>query len=279
MKFKYACSDAAFPLLPHKDFFRLVPMLGCTGADIGLFEERSLLQPSMIFPAPEKNGAALRETARQNGLSIADVFYQAAVDFTVRAINHPDSAIRREEREAFQKILDYAAAARSYHVTCLPGVHFLQESYGDSFARAAEELAWRAEQAQERGLAFGVEGHIGSIAEDPDSLEALALAVPGMGLTLDYTHFIRQGMPNEAVHKLIAYANHFHARAAAPGKLQTILAENTIDYPAIAKEMERTGYEGWFGLEYTWNEWEGCNRTDNVSETILLRRLMKELEV
>jgi hypothetical protein len=28
-------------------------------------------------------------------------------------------------------------------------------------------------------------------------------------------------------------------------------------------------------LEYVWVDWEGCNRTDNISETILLReRLM-----
>jgi sugar phosphate isomerase/epimerase len=85
-------------------------------------------------------------------------------------------------------------------------------------------------------------------------------------------------MPDEKADLLIPYASHFHARGAAVGSLQTCMKENEIDYEKILVIMQETGYEGWLGVEYTWNEWENCNRTDNVSETILMKdHLMKLL--
>ena len=279
MAIRLACADAAFPLLEHDDCLRLIGMLGVEGVDIGLFEERSKLQPSMVFGAPEKNGQALRREAAENGLEVADVFFQPALDFVAFSLNHPEANIREKSRDDFLKTLAYAMAAESYHVTVLPGVHHDGEPYEDSLARASEELSWRVGQAGAAGISFGVEAHIGSIAETPDKVLALLGMTPGLSLTLDYTHFMRQHIANEEVHPLIGHASHFHARGGAAGRLQTMMSENEIDYPAIASEMKRTGYGGYIGLEYTWNDWEDCNRTDNLSETILLRDGLRALGV
>jgi hypothetical protein len=40
--------------------------------------------------------------------------------------------------------------------------------------------------------------------------------------------------------------------------------------------MKASGYGGWIGLEYIWIEWEGCNEVDTLSETILLRDIIKK---
>ena len=278
MNFRFACSDATFPLLAHEKAMRLIALLGFEGVDIGLFEERSKLQPSEAFLEPQKSGRKLREQAEEQGLRIADVFYQAALDFTIKAVNHPDAGVRKKERESYMKTLEFAHAAQSYHVTCLPGVHYETESYEDSIGRASDELAWRVEQAEKAGLSFGVEAHIGSIAQKPEQILRLLKMTEGLRLTLDYTHFMRQGIPNEEVHPLIPYASHFHARGAASGRLQTSMAENEIDYAVIAQKMKEAGYPGYFGVEYTWTEWENCNRTDNVSESILLMEMIESLE-
>jgi hypothetical protein len=58
--------------------------------------------------------------------------------------------------------------------------------------------------------------------------------------------------------------------------LQTVVKESTIDYARVVKIMKETHYSGYIGVEYTWNEWENCNKTDNISETIILRDLIKE---
>ncbi|PYV20938.1 MAG: hypothetical protein DMG24_21105 [Acidobacteria bacterium] len=98
--------------------------------------------------------------------------------------------------------------------------------------------------------------------------------VPGLTLTLDYTHFTYQGLPDDAIEPLLAHASHFHARAACRGKLQAPLKQNTIDYRRVLRAMKGANYSGFVVLEYVWVDWMGCNEVDNLSETILLRDLL-----
>ena len=273
---KLACADFTFPLLPHDGVLQLIAMLEIEGVDVGLFEERSHLWPSREFTNVEQSARRLKGKLDAAGLQLADVFLQLAVDFTPYAVNQPDAARRKHARDSFIKTLDYAAAAGAGHVTTLPGATFDTESRDDSLRRAADELAWRVEQARGRGIIFAVEAHVGSIVPDPRSAEALVKQVPGLTLTLDYTHFARQGMPDSDVEPLIKYASHFHARGACTGRLQTTFKNNTIDYRRILHTMDQTGYKGWLGIEYVWTEWERCNECDNLSETILFRDLLRE---
>jgi sugar phosphate isomerase/epimerase len=200
-----------------------------------------------------------------------------AADFTPYAINQPDPTRRQKARDWFLKTLDYAAGCGCRHVTTLPGVSFETESYADSFARAVAELAWRVEQAKNHNIVLGVEAHVGSIVPSPEAAEQLVQAVPGLTLTLDYTHFTRLGMADSAVEPLVKYASHFHVRGAREGRLQERFALNTIDYERVFEVMQQTGYAGWIGIEYVWIDWEHCNECDNLSETILFRDFFKEM--
>ena len=96
-------------------------------------------------------------------------------------------------------------------------------------------------------------------------------------MTLDYGHFIYQGQTNESAHPLIPHASHFHARGGAKGKLQTMVSENEIDFETIVSRFKEIRYSGYTCLEYVHVDWEGCNRTDNVSETIRLQKLLRKL--
>ena len=137
-------------------------------------------------------------------------------------------------------------------------------------------MAWRVEQAKAQGITFSVEAHLGSIAPSPREAERLVRAVPGLTLTLDYTHFARKGLPDTAVEPLVVYASHFHARGLRKGRLQTSFAHNTIDYRRILDVMRSTGYRGYIGIEYVWTEWEHCNEVDNLSETIRFRDFFRQ---
>ncbi len=98
---------------------------------------------------------------------------------------------------------------------------------------------------------------------------------PGLTLTLDYTHFTFAGIADADIEPLLAHARHFHCRGAAPGRLQTTLAENTIDYRRVIGRMRELSYPGYFAIEYVWTEWQDCNRTENTCETILFRDLAR----
>ena len=275
MKLKLACADFAFPLLPHDRALDLIAMLGFEGVDIGLFQGRSHLWPSKVLRSPVASGKQLGRKLADQGLRCADVFLQMAPSFVPYAINHPAAARRQRARDWFLRTLDYAAAGGSKHLTTLPGVRFDQEKPADSWQRGCDELSWRVEQARQHRILFGVEAHVGSIVPNPSEALRLVRGVPGLTLTLDYTHFTRSGLPDRAVEPLVPHASHVHARGARRGRLQTSLQKNTIDYARVLRALGRAGYQGYVGVEYVWIDWEHCNEVDNLSETVLLRDFLR----
>ena len=277
MRPKFACADFTFPLLDHNGVLDLIALLKVKGVDIGLFEGRSHLQPTKEFKNIGRTARSLKKKLSDRGLKAADIFLQMANDFEAYAVNHPQANRRRKARDWFLRGLEYTATSGCRHMTCLPGAHFSGESRAASLARSVDELSWRVEQAKAQKIIFGVEAHIGSIVPRPRLAAQLIEKVPGLTLTLDYTHFTRIGMPDAEVESLLPYASHFHVRGARKGRLQETFAKNTIDYKRIYQVMQKTGYKGWIGLEYVWMDWEGCNQHDNISETILFRDFFKKL--
>jgi sugar phosphate isomerase/epimerase len=276
-RFKLACADFTFPLLPHDRVLDLIAMLEFDAVDIGLFEGRSHLWPSKELKSPTKSGNRLRRKLTERGLRCADVFLQMNPSFIPYAINHPEAARRRRARDWFLKTLEYAVAAGAKHVTTLPGVRFENEPRLVSWQRTCDELAWRLAQARQQGIVFSVEAHVGSIAPDPRTALRLVRDVPGLTLTLDYTHFTRVGLPDSATEPLLAHASHFHARGASKGRLQSAFPHNTIDYARVLRLMRKANYRGYVGVEYVWIDWEHCNEVDNLSETIQMRDFLRAM--
>ncbi|MAE62253.1 MAG: hypothetical protein CMJ49_12970 [Planctomycetaceae bacterium] len=271
MRWKLACADFTFPLLDHGASLSLIASMGIKGVDLGLFEGRGHLQPSREYRNVGRSAKAVKKKLDDRGLKAADVFLQMSEDFVAYAINRPEAARRRKARDWFARTLEYAAGCGAKHVTALPGVEIKGESRRDSLSRAEEELAWRVDQAKGYRIKFSVEAHIGSIVSKPKLAVKLVEAVPGLTLTVDYTHFTRMGMPDSAAEPLIAHASHFHVRGARKGRLQASFKDSTIDYGRVLKAMARTKYKGWIGIEYVWIDWEHCNEVDNLSETVQYR--------
>lgn len=275
MRLKLACADFTFPLLPHDHVLDLIAMLKLKGVDIGLFEDRSHLQPSREFENVRRSARRLRKKLEARGLVAADVFMQTALDFESYAINNPQKMRRRKARDWFLKTLEYALECGSKHVSGLPGVHFRGEKRGDSWARSVDELSWRVEQARQHRIIYGIEPHIGSLASHPKSAARLVRDVPGLTLTLDYSHFVPRGISESEVEVLIQHASHFHVRGACRGNGQATFERNTLDFGRILEVMRTSGYRGWLELEYCWGEGhEGC---DMLAETIRFRDHLRAL--
>jgi sugar phosphate isomerase/epimerase len=270
MKLKLSCADFSFPLLSHDVALKVISLLGLRGVDIGLFAGRGHLRPEKELSRPAENGAALCRRLECEGLITTDIFLQLHENFTDFAVNHPEAARRKFARRQFLRTLDYAAATGSRHITILPGVIFKTESRDKSFARAAEELLWRVEQAAAWKLTVGIEPHLGSISDTPERALRLAALVPRLGFTLDYAHFTRAGIPDSRIEPLTARATHLHARCARRGRLQSSLKRNTIDFRGVLMALAKHRFNGWIALEYVWIDWEHCNEVDVLSETIRL---------
>ena len=274
---KFSCADFTFPLLPHDNALALIKSMGFDAVDLGFFAGRSHLQPAHVRGNVAAAAKNISRRLKDLGLALSDVFLQTAENPADLPTNHPDFAVRKKNREMTKVAIEFAVNASCRHITGLPGVSYENMNDDDARKIAAEESTWRAMEGAESGLIYSVEPHVGSICSLPETTMDFLRQTTGVTLTLDYGHFIYQGMSNDSIHPLLPYASHFHARGGAPRQLQSTVKENTIDFFAIFQELKRLNYGGYICHEYVWVDWEGCNRTDNVSETLLLKELLSKL--
>jgi len=272
--FRFSCADYTFPLLPRVERFGLLKSLGFRYVDLGLFERNEGLRPSRLATAPRAFRRKLKSELERFNLRVSDVFLQTGLDPSIAAANDPNQRVRSQNRSAFMFGLDLCRALDCRHLTGLPGVRHRRTKLVDDVARAVEEASWRTETAAAAGVCYSIEPHVGSLFADIKSTRRLLDSAPGLTLTLDYGHFVYAGARSQAVHSLLPFASHVHARGGARRRLQTSVEENQIDFRGMLRLLRKQGYKGFVAIEYVWTRWSHCNSTDNVSETILLRQLL-----
>lgn len=277
MKLKLACSQFSFPRLSHEQSLDLISSLGFLGVDVGIFCSGLQWTAKQVLASPERYARRLKGDMRTRGLRIADVFLIPGADFSEFAVNHPSAKIRQKSRELFLRGLEFVVHAEAKHLTQLPGRIWPNETADDSLARAADELAWRTEQACAGGVTLAVEPHIESVIATPEKSLKLLSRAHGLTLTLDYGHFVSQGIPPRRIEPLLAHASHLHARAASLSMLQASLKLNAIDFKRVLRRLSSVAYRGWIALEYVWIDWQRCNEVDTLSETLLLRDHLLEV--
>jgi sugar phosphate isomerase/epimerase len=211
---KLACADYAFPLLPFDGVLDLIAGLEFDGVDIGLFAGSSHVDPDHVLPALPASANELASRVQDRGLVVADIFLTPATDFYTLAPNHPDAGERHRSREIFRRALDLTVRWDAKHITALPGAPFTGSTLDENMDRAAEELAWRVQEAATADVMFAVEPHIGSIIPTPATTQALLDSTPGLTLSLDWAHMSSEGIPDADIESLLAHTSHFHARCA-----------------------------------------------------------------
>lgn len=271
---QFSCADFTFPTLPHERVLQLLSLMDFKLVEVGIFQDRSHLQPADQFDLPEKRGAMLRASTESHGLSVGGIFLQNSLDFHEFAINHPNVSIREKERDTFKRAIDYTLAAGSRHFTGLPGCDF---NMPDTQRICCEELMWRVEYSASMGTVYAVEPHIGSLMEIPEKALEILKMVKGLTIALDHSHYIYSGVPLDRIRPLTRYASVIHARGAAKGEPQTSFEKNETDFSAIANHLKEVEYSGTICMEYCYLRWENLNRTDNISETMKLRQYLASL--
>jgi len=275
---RLAAADYSFPLLEWRQAAELVKNLGFRGIDISVFEGRSQLPASEILANPSEYGARVRQVLDDIGLEIADVFAIPGSSFEQGAPNDPSALERAKSKDYFYRLLEFTLRGNAKHLTLLPGIHFPQETVADSLKRCAEELELRAVASRELGVRFSIEAHVGSVVSTPALAAKLLDMAPSLTLTLDPSHFVSRGVPDAEILPLATRTSHFHARCGRAGRLQAPLKQNTIPFDSYVKALHAVKYTGWFAVEYVWIDWESCNEVDILSETILMRNLLRTAE-
>jgi sugar phosphate isomerase/epimerase len=188
-------------------------------------------------------------------------------------LTQPDKKARDDNFEMFKSFTKFCEEIGCPGITLSSGIKYENEGYTfeQSYAVAREELRRMVDFAGERGVEVRPEPHSESIMGTLATCKQMLSDVPGLKVSLDYSHFMPQGHSIEDVHALIPYAGHVHARQANRQRLQCRYEEGIRDFEAIVKELVRQGYRGNIALEYVCVNYRGCNDIDVITESLRLK--------
>jgi sugar phosphate isomerase/epimerase len=217
--------------------------LGFDCVDLSAWHQLDLC---LVARQPREEAARVRQELKRAQLDLSEVFTLHFGD----PINHPNPAKREQSRTLFEGLATFCQYVGAESIMMSPGLVHQELGEEASILLAIEELRFMQGVCEGKGLQLNIEPHSHSLAEDPGVVPRFCKAVPGLGLTLDYSHFVFQGYDQSAVEPLHKYATHFHARQARPGFTNASRAEGTIDFRRIIHKLKADSWDGVICLEY-----------------------------
>ncbi len=123
---------------------------------------------------------------------------------------------------------------------------------------------------------LNVETRMGTLTEWPDQAVKLCERVPGLGLTLDPSHYICGPNQNRNYDHVFPYVRHVHLRdtGRTPDKLQVRVGQGELEYSRLVSLLERYRYDRLLSVEI----FDGMQLPFNVeSEVRKLKYLLDSL--
>jgi sugar phosphate isomerase/epimerase len=218
-----ACSTLCFSREPLEIALRRIVELEFDKIDLGITEDGGHLRPSDVADQFEVSLQRIR-----NGPSVTPAAFE--VDFgTV------DAATLQRRYEAicrFAKVLTVA-------VISIPAA-----PRGTPMGQEVNRLRALAEYATREGLVLTVPTDAQAITSSPEAALELCEAVPGLGLTLDPSHFIHNNQSTN-YDDLFPFVRNVRLRdtGRGPGDFQVRIGQGEIEYGRIVTMLERFGYD------------------------------------
>jgi sugar phosphate isomerase/epimerase len=218
-----ACSTLCFSREPLESALRHMAELEFNKIDLALVEAGTHLRPSAVV---ENSEAALHRI--RHGPSLTPT----ALDLDFGTLEPKALRRRFEAMCRFAKPLTVA-------VLTIPAAPL-----GTPFDQEVTRLRELAEIAQREGLVLTVETHSETLTADPAAAVALCRAVPGLGLTLDPSHYIHGPHQGGNFDEVFPFVQNVHLRDSGkgPGELQVRVGQGEVEYGRIVSLLERHGY-------------------------------------
>jgi len=121
------------------------------------------------------------------------------------------------------------------------------------------------DMASRLGVLLSVETHCNQVTELPADAEWFCRQVPGLGLTLDPSHYYagpNQGAGFENLYPL-ALGTGLRAAGMSWEEIQLSWGRGPIDFTEVIRKLEAVGYKGFYVVEYI----EGLNEVDPLVES------------
>jgi sugar phosphate isomerase/epimerase len=220
-----ACSTLCFAREPLEAALRHIAELEFDKFELALVEEGQHMRPSEAGDNPE---AALQRLRRGPSLIPASIY----LDFG--AIDWSDPLTRKRFDGLCRLAKSLSVAVLTIHAA----------PAGSPFSEEVKRLGQLWSTAMREGLVLALLTHSQTLTADPQTAIELCKAVPGLGLTLDPSHFLQGPHPNVDYDDVFPYVQNVHLRdtSSKPGEFQVRVGQGQIEYARIANLLQRHGY-------------------------------------
>lgn len=251
----------------------IVKAMGFSHVDIGVGGGNGHFDPVAVAESPQEYAAAVRADIEASGLQINECF---TLNFGP-PLNSPNEADRTRTRELFRGLCQFAKAAAARSILLIAGPVHEEIGQQGSIDLAVEACTELVAIAQEHGVLLNIEADCESCVCTPETATELCLRVPGLGLTLDYSHFIYLGAEQARVEQLHQYTRHIHIRQAAPGEIVADVDKGTIDFATVLAQLESSGYSGLYCIEYLSFAPDKATQDNSEARNIAMAREVESL--
>jgi sugar phosphate isomerase/epimerase len=221
-----ACSTLCFSGEPLESALRHIAELEFDKIELAVVEGGAHLRPSEVAENPE---AALHRLRHGPSLTPASLH----LDF---GDPPPPGPVWRKRFEAMCRLAKPLTVA-VLTIQAAPA--------GSPFDEEVKRLSGLAGFAMREGLVLAVETNAKTLTADPAAAVALCQAVPGLGLTLDPSHYIQGQYKAGDLDPLYPFVRNVHLRdtGRGPGEFQVRVGQGDVEYGRIISQLERYGYD------------------------------------
>lgn len=248
---RLGCCSQNFRGLNLDDCVRLTAGMGFNLVNIGAFNEDFPVSPLRILADPVKTGKEIRDVCARYGVSPVEFFICSVVieDGSRVQPNDPDAGRRAAMLEAFRKVCACAAEAGLSHIMGVPGEPKVNNAPDHGMGISLDTLPRMQEIAGQAGAGLTIEPHTGSLLTTPEATLEMLKRLPGMKLSLDYSHYIGAGFQPEDLLPLHPHALHIHAKPARKGVPKCLFYDGDDYFEPLIKDLVAIGWDGVMAME------------------------------
>jgi len=219
-----ACSTLCFNAYPFDDALRTIAELEFNKIDVAIHEGGNHLRPSVVAQDPAAAAAQLK---------MASGLVPSAMSVEIDA---PDG----DEYDH-----QFKAVCRLARITMVPLLTVRAAAAGSPLDPEVQRLTRLLRMAEKDGLLLTVPTLTGTLTEDPDVAVTLCERVPGLGLTLDPSHYIAGPLQGKNFDQVYPFVRHTHLRDSGrgPNQLQVQIGQGEVEYGRVINQLSRYQYD------------------------------------
>jgi sugar phosphate isomerase/epimerase len=219
-----ACSTLCFARAPLDRALRMIGELEFSKVDVAIHEHGPHLRPSEVVA-----DIALAAQRIRIGPSLTPAAFSIEID-----------APNREEYTRQLMAICRLARLSTVSILSIPAA-----PVGAGLDAEVKRLTGLVRMVEAEGLVLTVVTGIGTLTETPAAAVELCNRVPGLGLTLDPSHYINGPNQGASYDDVFPFVRHVHLRdtGKAPGKFQVRVGQGEIEYGRIISHLQRRRYD------------------------------------